>query len=112
MKTIISQEIRFEQLPSMPACMVLWQILLDAFLSAPVSTASSPERHCPRVQVWPAMAQWFGVETGPPLKIPLPVFMPQHKETWSHIRKKYHLKDLPYDHVRDPPLVPPIPSSS
>ena len=54
----------------------------------------------PIVQVWPAMAQWFGVETGPPLKIPLPVFMPQHKDTWSHIRKKYHLKDLPYDHVR------------
>ncbi|CAL5220375.1 g2379 [Coccomyxa viridis] len=50
-------------------------------------------------QVWPAMAQWFGVETGPPLKIPLPVFMPQHKDTWSHIRKKYHLKDLPYDHL-------------
>ena len=50
------------------------------------------------------MAQWFGVKTGPPLKIPLPVFMPQHKDTWSRIRQKYHLKDLPYDHVSNATL--------
>ena len=56
------------------------------------------------MQVWPALAQWFGVDTGPPLKIPLPVFMPQHKDTWSHIRHKYHLKDLPYDKVALPSL--------
>ena len=46
------------------------------------------------------MAKWFGVQVGPPLKIPLTAFMPQHKDTWSHIRQKYHLKDLPYDRVQ------------
>ena len=35
----------------------------------------------------------------PPLKVPLLTFMPQHKDTWSHIRQKYHLKDVPYDKV-------------
>lgn len=35
----------------------------------------------------------------PPLKVPLVTFMPQHKDTWSHIRQKYHLKDVPYDKV-------------
>ena len=45
------------------------------------------------------MADWFGVEVAPPLKVPLLTFMPQHKETWNHIRQKYHLKDVPYDKV-------------
>ncbi|CAK0782935.1 hypothetical protein CVIRNUC_006130 [Coccomyxa viridis] len=48
-------------------------------------------------QLWPALADWFGVEVAPPLKIPLTTFMPQHKELWSRIRQKYHLKDYPYD---------------
>ena len=51
------------------------------------------------MQLWPALADWFGVEVAPPLKIPLTTFMPQHKELWSRIRQKYHLKDYPYDKV-------------
>ena len=51
------------------------------------------------MQIWPAMADWFGVEVAPPLKVPLITFMSQHKDTWSRIRQKYHLKDVPYDKV-------------
>ena len=51
------------------------------------------------MQIWPTMADWFGVEVAPPLKVPLLTFMPQHEDTWSHIRQKYHLKDVPYDKV-------------
>lgn len=51
------------------------------------------------VQLWPALAEWFGVKVDPLLKTPLTKFMPEHEGTWSQIREKYHLKDLPYDKV-------------
>ena len=49
------------------------------------------------LQVWPALAAWFGVETAPPQKTPLTSFMPKHEKTWKQIREKYTLKDIPYD---------------
>ena len=51
------------------------------------------------LQLWPALADWFGVEVAPPLKIPLTTFMPLHEDLWNQIRQKYHLKDYPYDKV-------------
>ncbi|CAK0785352.1 hypothetical protein CVIRNUC_008559 [Coccomyxa viridis] len=48
-------------------------------------------------QLWPALAEWFGIETAPPQKIPLASFMPKHEKTWKQIREKYALKDIPYD---------------
>ena len=52
------------------------------------------------VQLWPKLAAWFGVEVGPPLKVPLATYMPYHQETWAGIVKKYGLKEYPYEKVR------------
>ena len=52
------------------------------------------------MQIWPALAEWFGVELAAPLKVPLTSFMPKHEKTWKQIREKYALKDIPYDKVR------------
>ncbi len=51
------------------------------------------------LQLWPAFAEWFGVELASPLKIPLIDFLPQHEGTWQQIREKYKLKDIPFEKV-------------
>ena len=51
------------------------------------------------MQLWPVLAEWFGVEIAPPLRMPLRKFMPEHEETWNQIRQKYSLKELPWDKV-------------
>lgn len=56
------------------------------------------------LQLWPALAEWFGIETAPPLRIPLASFMPKHEKTWKQIREKYALKDIPYDKVCTPDI--------
>jgi hypothetical protein len=52
------------------------------------------------MQLWPKLATWFGLEVGPPLKIPLSKFMPNHKDKWAEIVRKYRLKDIPFEKVR------------
>ena len=51
------------------------------------------------VQLWPKLAEWFGLDVAPPLHIPLTKFMPHHKDLWASIIKKYNLKDIPFEKV-------------
>lgn len=55
------------------------------------------------MQLWPKLADWFGLSVAPPLHIPLTQFMPNHKGTWASIVKKYNLKDIPFEKVPCPP---------
>ncbi|KAK9904110.1 hypothetical protein WJX75_004775 [Coccomyxa subellipsoidea] len=48
-------------------------------------------------QLWPKLAEWFGLDVAPPLHIPLTKFMPHHKDLWASIVKKYDLKDIPFE---------------
>jgi hypothetical protein len=50
-------------------------------------------------QLWPKLAEWFGLDVAPPLRIPLTSFMPLHKGKWAEIVKKYDLKDIPFEKV-------------
>ncbi len=51
------------------------------------------------MQLWPKLADWFGLDVAPPLRIPLSQFMPHHKELWASIVKKHNLKDIPFEKV-------------
>ena len=68
-----------------------------ASLSAAASTDSSYK--VVSMQVWPALAEWFGIELAAPLKTPLRSFMPKLETSWKQVREKYALKDIPYDKV-------------
>ena len=52
------------------------------------------------MQLWPKLASWFGLEVGPPLRVPMATYMPFHKGAWEAIVKKHGLKDIPYERVR------------
>ena len=54
------------------------------------------------LQLWPRLALWFGLGVAPPLRIPLTMFMPHHKDLWASIVKKYNLKDIPFEKVLCP----------
>lgn len=45
-------------------------------------------------QVWPAIAKWFDLEAGPPLKIPLTVLMPKNEDVWRAVQEEHDTKVL------------------
>lgn len=45
--------------------------------------------------MWPTIAEWFGLEPGPPLKIPLAVLMPKHEDTWRAVQQEHDTKVQP-----------------
>jgi hypothetical protein len=46
-------------------------------------------------QVWPSIAEWFGLEPGPPLRVPLAVLMPKHEDTWRAVQQEHDTKARP-----------------
>ena len=48
--------------------------------------------HLRQEQGWPAIAGWFGLEPGPPLKVPLAVLMPKHEDTWRAVQQEHDTK--------------------
>ncbi|KGF69773.1 NAD-dependent dehydratase [Hoeflea sp. BAL378] len=51
--------------------------------------------------LWPKIADYFGIEAGPPQQIDLVTFMSDKTELWDRIVKKHGLQDNPYARVAD-----------
>ncbi|WP_277586124.1 SDR family oxidoreductase [Psychrobacillus antarcticus] len=50
-------------------------------------------------ELWPKIADYFGLETAPPLPMSLDVVMTDKEELWNSMVKKHDLKELPYSDV-------------
>ncbi|KAG7667127.1 hypothetical protein KSW81_000869 [Nannochloris sp. 'desiccata'] len=49
-------------------------------------------------QVWPRLAEWFGVKAGPPLKVgDLTQVMGEYKYVWEGLVENHGLNDTPYE---------------
>ncbi|CAL5225443.1 g8261 [Coccomyxa viridis] len=55
-------------------------------------------------QIWPGLAQWFGLKTGMPRQLPLRDFFPAQEALWKQTQKKHSLKDTKLEKLTNPPF--------
>jgi nucleoside-diphosphate-sugar epimerase len=53
-------------------------------------------------QIWPEIGKWFGVETGPPLKVDLAMVMKGHAATWQKLAEKHGLAEHDLNAIATP----------